>query len=289
MSTPAESRDTLRRLLHDRLGEGPGATFLAEQRDLESLRGHLADVRRIVGARPLVASFSERDTASVPTAWGLMKVGRWTTDGAARVLLLAVAAQQEAKPYAALHHVYDLGDTETRAAVLHALNFIEDSDIEPALETIADAGRTYLEALIDAAWMDNPFAAAHLTDVQFRKAVLKALFSGLDVSRFIGLEARADAELAKSLCQFADEREAAGRPVPAAVWVVAAHHPPAGLVARLLGRMEHPLPDERLVAARALTSARDPRTATFIDERLGRETDERVRAALEQARAAASA
>lgn len=289
LSTPAESREALRRLLLDRLGDdGPAAAFLAEKRDLEALRGMLADVRRVVGSRPLVAAFNERDTATVPTAWGSMKVGRWTTDGAARVLLLAEAAQREPTPYAALHRTYDLGDTETRTAVLHALDFVEDSDVEPALETIADAGRTYLEQLMDAAWLDNPFTAAHLTDVQFRKGVLKALFCGLDVSRFIGLEARADAELSKSLCQFADEREAAGRPVPPAVWVVAARHPQPGLVARLLGRMEHPLPDERLVAARALVSARDPRTVTFIDERLARETEPAVREVLAQARAAAA-
>ncbi|MCA9545781.1 MAG: EboA domain-containing protein, partial [Myxococcales bacterium] len=248
-ATPAESRAALDALLRARLGDGPGVDFLAAHADddVETLRAAFADLRRIVGARPLVASFQERETVSVPTAWGDLVLGRWTTDTAARVLLLAQAVQRTSAPYAALYAAYDLGDTETRVAALHALSFVDDPEEDPALEIIADAGRTYLEQLMEAAWCGNPFTAAHLDDQQYRKAVLKALFCGLDVSRFIGLEDRADAELAKSLCEFADEREAAGRPVPPAVWVVSALHPRPGLVARLIGRMEHPLPDERLV------------------------------------------
>ncbi|MEZ4472307.1 MAG: EboA domain-containing protein [bacterium] len=289
-ATPAESRAALAALLRARLGEGPAADFLAEHAgdDVEALRAAFGDLRRVVGARPLVASFQERETVKVPTAWGDLFLGRWTTDTAARVLLLSQAVQAAPAPFKALWQAYDLGDTETRVAALHVLNFVEDSDEEAALEIIADAGRTYLEQLMDAAWCGNPFTAAHLDDQQYRKAVLKGLFCGLDVSRFIGLEERADAELAQSLCEFADEREAAGRPVPPAVWIVAARHPRPGLVARLIGRMEHPLPDERLVAARALANAADPRTASFIDERLGREGDPRVLAALSLARAAAA-
>jgi len=288
MTTPAESRAALEALLLDRLGEGPEATFLAQPVDLGTLATRLGETRRAVGSRPLVAGFQQREQATLPTAWGPMKVGRWTTEHAARVVLLARAAQAAAEPYAALYSAYDQGDTETRTAVLHALNFVEDSQVEPALETIADAGRTYLEVLMDAAWLDNPFGSAHLTDIQYRKGVLKALFCGLDVSRFIGIEGRADAELATSLCQFADEREAAGRPVPHAVWLVSAKYPRPGLVARLIGRMEHPLPEERRVAALALANAADARSRSFIEERLARETDPGVIEALHQAQAAAA-
>ena len=119
--------------------------------------------------------------------------------------------------------------------------------------------------------------------------MLKALFCDVDVSRFLRLEERADADLAASLCEFADEREAAGRPVPDTVWIIAARHHRPGLIARLLGRIEHPLPAVRKVAAQALVSAADPRTVSFIDERVARESDAEIKRILTEARQAAQA
>ena len=75
-ATPAESRAALDALLRARLGDGPGVDFLAAHADddVETLRAAFADLRRIVGARPLVASFQERETVSVPPAWGAAPV-----------------------------------------------------------------------------------------------------------------------------------------------------------------------------------------------------------------------
>lgn len=287
-SQAAAGRAALGALLTERLGD---ETWLAATAalDLQALDGALGGTQRMVGTRALIGAFNKRASATVPTAWGAMPVGRWTVATAARVWLLAGAAQRVDGPYKALFALYDQADTDTRAACLHAINFVADPDPAGALEMIGDAGRTYLEQLMDAAWCDNPFTAAHLTIEQFRKAVLKALFCDVDVSRFLRLEERADADLAASLCEFADEREAAGRQVPDTVWIVSARHHRPGLVARLLGRMEHPLPATRLVAAKALRSAADPRTRSFIDERLQRETDPAIRAALDAALAAIDA
>lgn len=284
-----QGRAALRAAIDERLGHASEQDWLtaASERGLGELDGALGEAHRAVGTKHLIGAFSARDSATLPTPWGAMGVGRWRLDTAARIWLLAGAAQREAAPYKALFELYDRSGTPTRMACLHAINFIVDPDPAGALEMIADAGRTYLEELMDAAWCDNPFATAHMTIEQFRKAVLKALFCDVDVSRFLRLEERADADLAASLCEFADEREAAGRPVPDTVWIVAARHQRPGLIARLLGRMEHPLPAVRLVAAKALCSAGDPRTASFIEERLGREENAEIRATLEAALVAA--
>lgn len=149
---------------------------------------------------------------------------------------------------------------------------------------VADAGRTYLPSLLGAAWRHNPFSAEHLSDHDYRKAVLKAFFCDVPVEGFLRLEERADAELAESLCDYIDERQAAGRSVPRALWPIAAMHPRPGLVARLIGLLEHPDRAERLVAAKALRNSRDARAASFVGERLERESDDEVRAALASAR-----
>lgn len=276
-------RGALRALLLTRLGDSPGAVWLREltvPADLDAVRPLLLQVGRHVGRHSLVASFVERGRSTVQGVFGPLRIGHWNTDGAARCLIVAEAADRAESPYAALFRTYDLGDTETRVAALRAINFVREGDPEPALEMVRDAGRTYLNELMEAGWLDSPFAARHLSPQEYRKAVLKGFFCGLPVERFEGLEQHADAELSDSLCQYADEREAAGRPVPVAVWPIAALHPRAGLVARLIGKLEHPLPEERLTAARALGNARDPRTSVFLTERLSRETNPDVAGAI---------
>ena len=148
---------------------------------------------------------------------------------------------------------------------------------------IHDAGRTYLSELMEAGWCHSPFASRYLSDEEYRKAVLKSLFCDVPVSGFMGLEERADAELARSLCEYADEREAAGRIVPSAVLRVAAFYPQPGLLARLIGRLEHPSTEERLTAAIGLERTGDQRALSFIQERVGREEDPEVNAALKHA------
>lgn len=284
MTEATEARAALRAAIDARLDEA-ARRWLREglQEDAAAVRALLAEVPRRTGRRHLIGAFAERAAARLPGVWGEVPVGAWTLADAARVLLLAESAERAEAPYDALFRVYDLGDTETRVAALRALNFVRRGDPARGLELVLDAGRTYLTELLRAAWCDNPFSAVNLSDHDHRKAVLKAFFCDVPVAGFLRLEERADAELAESLCEYIDERLAAGRSVPRALWSVAALHPQPGLVARLVGMLEHPDREERCVAARALARARDARAASFVRERLEREDDPEVRAALEAA------
>ncbi|MGW2045988.1 EboA domain-containing protein [Streptomyces sp. NPDC001858] len=128
---------------------------------------------------------------------------------AARVLILHAA---RADP-AALARVYYQGTADERRAVLHALpHLVPGAEARPLVE---DALRTHDTRLIAAAV--GPYAARHLDAHAWRHAVLKCLFAGVPVDEVAGLEqrARADGELARMLGDYAAERTAAGRPVPA--------------------------------------------------------------------------
>lgn len=83
-----------------------------------------------------------------------------------------------------------------------------------ALPLIEDALRTNDTRLVAAAV--GPYAARHLDPHNWRHAVLKCLFTGVPVDEVAELprRAHADAELARMLADYADERTAAGRPVP---------------------------------------------------------------------------
>ncbi|MGP4044503.1 EboA domain-containing protein [Streptomyces sp. 2A115] len=126
----------------------------------------------------------------------------------ARMLLLH-AAQADADTLA---RVYRQGTAAERRAVLQALpHLVPGPDALPIVE---DALRTNDTRLVAAAV--GPYAARHLDAHNWRHAVLKCLFTGVPVDAVADLprRARADAELARMLGDYADERTAADRPVP---------------------------------------------------------------------------
>ncbi|MFF4036219.1 EboA domain-containing protein [Streptomyces sviceus] len=128
---------------------------------------------------------------------------------AARILILhAARADTEA-----LTRVYAQGTAAERRAVLHALPHLVPGP--QALPLVEDALRTNDTRLLAAAV--GPYAARHLDAHHWRHAVLKCLFTGVPVTEVADLERRAhaDTELARMLGDYAAERTAAARPVPA--------------------------------------------------------------------------
>ncbi|MFF0726054.1 EboA domain-containing protein [Streptomyces sp. NPDC004134] len=128
---------------------------------------------------------------------------------AVRVLILHAARADEE----VATRVYDRGDAAERRAVLRALPHL---GLGPgAVPLIEDALRTNDTRLVAAAL--GPYAAEHLGGHAWRQAVLKCLFTGVPADEIAGLADRAagDGELARMLDDYARERTAAGRAVPA--------------------------------------------------------------------------
>ncbi|MFF9037557.1 EboA domain-containing protein [Streptomyces sp. NPDC014892] len=127
---------------------------------------------------------------------------------AVRVLILHAARADTD----ALTRVYRQGTADERRAVLHALPHLVPGP--EALHLVEDALRTNDTRLVAAAL--GPYAARRLAPHPWRHAVLKCLFTGVRVDEVADLtrRARGDTELARMLRAFAEERTAAGRPVP---------------------------------------------------------------------------
>jgi hypothetical protein len=133
----------------------------------------------------------------------------WTAEDAVRAaLLLAVAPDRTATETAAR---YAQGAAAERRGVLLALPYLTIGGAAASLTD--DALRSNDTRLITAAL--GPYARAHLDQHRWRHAVLKCLFTGIPLTVVAGLHERKDAELTRMAKAFADERRAAGRPVPA--------------------------------------------------------------------------
>lgn len=126
-----------------------------------------------------------------------------------RTLLL----QQAGAGVDTLNRLYHQGNAAERRAVLLSLPYRVPGP--EALPLTEDALRTNDTRLVAAAV--GPYAAAHLDAHAWRHAILKCLFTGVPVDAVGRLAERAagDAELARMLGDFAAERTAAGREVPA--------------------------------------------------------------------------
>ena len=255
------------------------------ERFLSVINESLHAVRRKLSKRHVVISFSERAEASTPSPYGAVPVGHWLQSELAQIFMISRVLTRRTSlsdRLSTLYKIYDASDTEGRVACLRSLNFVEGRT-EDALIMIHDAGRTYLSELMEAGWCHHPFSSKHLSAEELRKAVMKALFCDVSIEGIIGIDQLADQELSRRLSEFANEREAADRMVPPEVWRVASYYPVPGLIARLIGKLEHPMRDDRLNASVCLGRAKDPLAHPFLRDRLSREDDLEVKKAIQGA------
>ena len=113
---------------------------------------------------------------------------------------------------------YRDGDTEERIRALDELSALAAA--APVDEPLRDTG---VGRVRDALRANDPrrvgaamgaCAGRHLPDHDWRHGVVKLVFMGVPLAVVAGLDDRKDAELARMADDLAEEREAAGRPVP---------------------------------------------------------------------------
>ena len=138
-----------------------------------------------------------------------------TLDELGRVWLVISASAHlpGAEFHALLLTCYEQGDYRERRAVLRALPLLPKG--ERFVSIAVDACRSHVQPIFEAVVCENPYPAAHFPERSFNQMVLKALFTGVALNRLIGLDARVTPELTRMAKDYACERRAAGRSVPA--------------------------------------------------------------------------
>jgi sugar phosphate isomerase/epimerase len=141
-----------------------------------------------------------------------------TVDDQARVRLLTTLAKvlDDRSLAAEIRDLYRYGDDAERRGVLRGLNslaFPDEQVTGTGIGLVGEALRANDIRLVAAAM--GEFAARFLDDHTWRHGVLKCVFVGVPLAAVADLETRADDELRRMLADFADERRAAGRDVPA--------------------------------------------------------------------------
>lgn len=82
----------------------------------------------------------------------------------------------------------------------------------------AEGIRSNIGTVLDAIMQENNYPSAHLPEAAWNQMILKAVFTGKDLTRVYGLLQRNNPALAASLLNYAEERLAAGRDIDREIW-----------------------------------------------------------------------
>jgi hypothetical protein len=255
-------RDWLRRQLDDAQNAWLDAQLsaLAEDPSDGTLHIALGLVPRRLGKADL--GLSQDDFAAANRARPGWNPQGWSLTDAARILLLA-SLPREGKPFAERFRA--LCQT---ADVAEAIALYRGLPLYPGPETlepqVGEGLRSNVKAVFEAIAHRNPYPQEAFDQHRWNHMVLKALFIGSRLAPIEGLDKRANAELARIMCDFAHERWAAGRPVPFEIWrCVGPFADDAAIkdLARVLSGSEG---TERRAAALALSVCPDENAAKLL-------------------------
>ncbi len=179
----------------------------AEKPESVAFRALFASVTRRLGA-----AASQRPV--LPPALAERSRPHFTLTDFTRLWLVLRAlshiAPSDAAPF--VLRVYEGGEIGEQESVLRTLSLLPDA--ARFTETGVSSCRTNAQRVFEAIACDNPFPAAHFSELAFNQMVMKAVFVGAPVARIEGLTERRNAELLRMARDYASERRAAGRPVP---------------------------------------------------------------------------
>jgi hypothetical protein len=170
---------------------------------------------RFVGKTPL--QLEETDLQQASQLREGFNPTRWTTDQAARTLLLLSGPHDDEKAFAGklakLFNTADMGELVALYASLpllpHPRAFVKQA---------AEGVRTNMGNVFEAIALDNPYPADYFEEGAWNQMVLKTVFVGKPLYRIYGLEKRSNPTLARILSDYAHERWAAGRSVTPELW-----------------------------------------------------------------------
>jgi hypothetical protein len=220
----------------------------------------LGFIPRKLGKADLALAAADRAAADAARAdWC---VDGWSLDGAARVLTLLTYAGE--RPFAeTFKQLRRTADARELVAFYRGLPVYP----EPAsLEAEAAEGlRTNMRAVFEAIAHANPYPRDVFDEHRWNHMILKALFVGSRLDPILGLDRRANPELARILRDYAHERRAAGRPVAPELWRCVGPFATDGEAVEDLARALAGEGAERRAAALALAASPAPEAAARLD------------------------
>ena len=136
----------------------------------------------------------------------------WDLQRLCRIWLILQIDPSDEKSYTAkindLFSNAEMNELATMYASLPVLAYPESWILRSA-----EGIRSNIGSVLDAIIINNPYPSRYLDESAWNQLILKAFFTDKDTTQIIGVEERANENLAKSLQDYIEEREAANRPI----------------------------------------------------------------------------
>ncbi|MGN6802982.1 MAG: EboA domain-containing protein [Ginsengibacter sp.] len=189
----------------------------------------------------------------------------WTIDRLSRVWLLASLDSANRKEYInRIENLFPQAEMNELVALYSALPFLDYPDDWKL--RCAEGIRSNIGDVLEAIMYHNPYPANHLDEAAWNQMVLKAFFTEKVVNKIVGLDKRANKNLANTLFDYAEERIAAGRTVNPQIWRLTrkfADEPHLYLFKRLL---ESENEKEKMAGALALGESNLKEASDLLDQ-----------------------
>lgn len=148
---------------------------------------------------------------------GISYICNWTIDRLCRVWLLSTlnSIDQE-KLYTTVDRLFLSAEMNEAVALYSALPFLAHPEIW--VKRCAEGIRSNIGSVLEAIMENNPYPSENLDEAAWNQLVLKAFFTEKNIKLIVGLDKRANLELALTLIDYAKERWVAKRKVNPQLW-----------------------------------------------------------------------
>lgn len=141
----------------------------------------------------------------------------WTADRLCRIwLILQLDPSEKEKYIRTIEQLFTVAEMNEQVALYSALPLFAYPELWK--KRCAEGIRSNIGVVLEAIMLDNPYPSEQLDDRAWNQMVLKAIFTEKPLHRIVGLDKRANQDLANTLSDYAHERWAAHRPVHPLLW-----------------------------------------------------------------------
>ncbi len=213
-------RDALLAIIKDNISAESFQWLRAHEADdnESTFKGNFVQMPRRVGKTKIICSKAQ--LKQVNQIRPCFTIDEWSVDKLCRVYLLIARDSRDKDSYFKVVTVlFDAAEMNELAALYAALPVLPYPELWT--KRCAEGIRSNIGIVLEAIMYQNPYPAEQLDEAAWNQMVLKAFFTEKQINRIVGLDKRANKELARILIDYAKERHAAGRDVDAMLWYLA--------------------------------------------------------------------
>lgn len=216
----AKLKRCIRQLINDSLT--PAAFAWLEDRetailqgDIRQFNGAFASMPRHVGRELVIPA--EETSNELSSIRRNFSVNSWSADRLCRVWLLLLLDPADKDKYVrTIEQLFLTAEMNEQVALYSSLPLLAWPELWK--KRCAEGIRSNIGVVLESIMCDNPYPAEYLAEPAWNQMVLKAIFTEKPVNRIVGLDERANQDLANTLSDYAHERWAAGRSVNPMLW-----------------------------------------------------------------------